>query len=409
MSNSREDAVPANDQDQIELEPGRSGVDRRRFIGIGGAAAAAVGLGTAVASTPAPAAAAPGRPLRFGTDGRFTIVQFNDTQDDERIDRRTIELMNRVLDAENPDLVILNGDNITSGCENELAMRQAMNNVVLPMEKRRIPWAVTFGNHDEDSTPAGGLDEPDMLEFYRSYRYNVNEPGPKGVTGTGNATIPIRGARGQKPAFNLFLLDSGRYAPSSIAGQDLEGYPTWDWVRMNQVHWYTEASKKVEKEAGRKVPALMFLHIPLWEYRFMWFGSVDGRTDHDHERGLARHGIVGERNEDECPGPFNSGLFSAILDRGDVRGVFCGHDHVNTYVGDYYGVMLGYAGNTGFGTYGLSGAERNRLRGARVYHLTQENDDVTIDTEMVWAKDLGIDLTANDQPIEPAPLHPSRR
>ena len=40
---------------------------------------------------------------------------------------------------------------------------------------------------------------------------------------------------------------------------------------------------------------------------------------------------------------------------------------MNTYVGDYYGVLLGYAGNTGFGTYGLSGADRNRLRGARVF------------------------------------------
>lgn len=96
--------------------------------------------------------------------------------------------------------------------------------------------------------------------------------------------------------------------------------------------------------------------------------------------------------------------FSAILDRGDVRGVFCGHDHVNTYVGNYYGVMLGYAGNTGFGTYGLSGAERNRLRGARVFNLTQQDDDVDIETHMVFAADFGMDLTANDQSVDPLPL-----
>ena len=148
----------------------------------------------------------------------------------------------------------------------------------------------------------------------------------------------------------------------------------------------------------------MFIHIPLWEYRFMWFGSVDGRTDADHARGLARHSIVGERNEEECPGPFNSGMFSAILDRTDVKGVFCGHDHVNTYVGDYYGVLLGYAGNTGFGTYGLDGADRNRLRGARVFELDERTEDVLVGTRMVFAGDLGIDLTANDQGIAPLPL-----
>ena len=43
------------------------------------------------------------------------------------------------------------------------------------------------------------------------------------------------------------------------------------------------------------------------------------------------------------------------MHRGDVRGVYVGHDHVNTYDGDYYGVRLGYGPGTGFGTYGLSG------------------------------------------------------
>ncbi|MFC7618978.1 metallophosphoesterase family protein [Microlunatus sp. GCM10028923] len=385
------------------------GIDRRRFIGIGGAAAA-VGLGAAAMNAiPAQAQPQGARPLSFGKDGSFTIVQFNDTQDDEQIDRRTIELMEKTLDSVKPDLVIMNGDNITGGCEDALAMRQAMNNVVLPMESRKIPWAVTFGNHDEDSTPDTGLDEPDMLAFYRSYAHNLNRPGPDDVTGTGNMNLIINGSSGRRPAFNLFLLDSGRYAPEKIAGQDFEGYPTWDWLRMNQVHWYTETSRRVEREAGRTVPGLMFIHIPLWEYRFMWWGSVDGRTAADHERAVARHKIIGERNEDECPGPINSGMFSAILDRGDVKGVFCGHDHVNTYVGDYYGVLLGYAGNTGFGTYGLAGADRNRLRGARVFTLTEQDDDVAVETRMVWAKDFGIDLTANDQPIPPAPLDPARR
>ena len=382
------------------------GMERRDAIRLGGLGAAALAAGSASAmSSSAPAAARRGRHgLRFHRDGTFKIVQFNDTQDDERIDRRTIELMEKVLDAEEPDLVVHNGDLITEGCTNALEMRQAMNNIARPVEERGIPWVITYGNHDEDSTPQTGMDEADMLRFYRSYRHNLNERGPRGVTGTGNMNLLIRSAHGWRDAFNIFLLDSGRYAPSEIDGQDFEGYPTWDWVRMNQVRWYTEVSEQVERHARRTVPALMFLHIPLWEHRFMWWGSVDGRTPADHERAVKRHGLVGERNESECPGPFNSGMFSAILDRGDVRGVFCGHDHINTYTGSYYGVMLGYAGNTGFGTYGLSGAERNRLRGARVFELTEADDDVTFETRMVFAKDLGIDLTANDQSIDPLPL-----
>jgi hypothetical protein len=387
---------------------GTSAVDRRTFLSLSSLGAA--GVATVAAAAPASATELsrhPQRGLRFGRDGKFKIVQFNDTQDDEKVDRRTLQLMRAVLDDERPDLVILNGDNITGGCDTPLEMHQAMNNVVQPMEERAVPWAITFGNHDEDSTPNSGVDEADMLAFYRSYRYNVNGPTARGVTGQGNSHLLIDGRNG-RPAFNLWLLDSGRYAPETLAGQDFEGYPTWDWLRMDQVKWYYDTSVQIERQVGHVVPALMFIHIPLWEYRFMWFGSVDGRTDADHERGKARHRIEGERNEEECPGPFNSGMFSAIQHRGDVRGVFCGHDHVNTYAGDYYGVLLGYAGNTGFGTYGLSGPERNRLRGARVYDLDESVDGVLAGTRMRFAGEFGIDLTANDQWMEPLPL-PKKR
>ncbi|WP_079526200.1 metallophosphoesterase family protein [Halobacillus hunanensis] len=384
--------------------------NRRDFIKLGGMSTLALTLastGTATglfSGNTAYAAKNDNAKLRFNQDGKFKIVQFNDTQDDERIDRRTIELMEKVLDAEKPDLVILNGDNISIGCETPTEMKQAMNNVVQPMEHREIKWAVTFGNHDEDSTPKTGLDEEDMLNVYISYKHNVNTRGPKDTTGTGNMNLLIKNSKGNKAAFNLWLLDSGRYAPKTIAGQDFSGYPTWDWIRFNQVSWYYETSKKIEQQWGRKVPSLVFIHIPLWEHRYMWFASVDERTADHHAKAVEKHSITGERNEDECPGPFNSGMFSAMLERGDVKGVFCGHDHINTYAGNYYGIMLGYAGSAGFGAYGLSGSEKNRLRGARVFHLDESTEEGLVDTHMVFAKDYGIDLTANDQSIDPAPL-----
>ncbi|MEH6941313.1 metallophosphoesterase family protein [Bacillus sp. JJ722] len=385
-------------------------LDRRSFIKIGGMSTLALTLGTVDISgelfgeTVYAEQKAEESKLQFNQDGKFKIVQFNDTQDDERIDRRTIQLMEKVLDEEKPDFVVLNGDNITVGCDTPLEMKQAMNNVALPMEKRGIKWAVTFGNHDEDSTPKSGIDEEEMLAFYRSYRFNENSIGEKGITGTGNMNLLIKNSKGNKPAFNIWLLDSGRYAPKTIAGQDFNGYPNWDWLRFDQVNWYYDTSKKLELKYGKKIPSLVFVHIPLWEHRFMWYASVDQRTEANHATAVNKHQIVGERNEEECMGPINSGLFSAMLARGDVKGVFCGHDHINTYCGNYYGILLGYAGNTGFGTYGLSGDQRNRLRGARVFNLDENTEGVLAETHMVFAKDYGIDLTANDQSIDPAPL-----
>lgn len=386
----------------------QKGMNRKEFLKIGGLSALALTAGAAgvpgnlfsgtafAKENDKPNAKPNGEAkLHFNSDGSFKIVQFNDTQDDEDIDPRTVQLMERVLDEEKPGFVVLNGDNITGGTDTPAEVKKAINNIAMPMEERGIPWAITFGNHDEDSTPNSGINEEAMLQIYRSYKYNKNENGEKGITGTGNMNLLIGGHDSKKPVFNMWLLDSGRYAPKEIAGQDFEGYPTWDWLKNNQVNWYYETSEALEKQHGRKIPSLMFIHIPLWEYRFMWFASVDGRTEADHARAVVKHGIVGERNEEECPGPINSGMFSAILERGDVKGVFCGHDHVNTYSGNYYGVMLGYCGSTGFGAYGLEGAERNRLRGARVYNLQASGNDVKVDTHLVFAKDYGIDLTAN--------------
>lgn len=356
----------------------------------------------------APGTKAPKPALSFRPDGRFKVIQFNDTQDDEQTDRRTIELMDRTLDAEKPDFVVINGDVINGGCDTELEVKQALNHVVQPMERRQIPWAVTFGNHDEDSVARTGMTEARMLQFLQSYAFNVNGDSTDGLTGTSNSLLLVQSSKSKDPAFGLWLIDTGRYAPDTINGQDFEGYPDWDWVRMDQVAWYRNLSVATEQKYGRKIPSLMWGHIALHEHRSMWFASIDSRTDADHQRAVKKHGIVGERNEDECPGPFNSGLFNAFLERGDVRGYFVGHDHVNTYVGNYYGVELGYAPGTGFGAYGLPGADRNRLRGARVFELDENHAGIYKETRLVFAKDLGIDLTANDQPITPLPLDPAQ-
>jgi hypothetical protein len=292
--------------------------------------------------------------------------------------------------------VVFTGDQLTSACKTPDDVRKAIDNIVRPVDERRIPWLVAFGNHDEDQTPATGMDEAAMLKIYMSYPYNVNRAGPAGVTGTGNMNLLVRGHHSGAPAFNVWALDSGRYAPAKIAGQVLDedallgwGWmPTWDWIKHDQVSWYTRTSEQLEREHGRKIPSLMFFHIPLQEFRQMYDNDAYKRA-HPELGLLPQHGVVGERNEDECPGPFNSGLFAAALERGDVKGVFVGHDHVNDYVGNYFGIQLGYSANTGFATYGLGGPENHRMRGARVFQI-DERDPASFKTRMVRAIDYGI-------------------
>ncbi|MFQ4148793.1 hypothetical protein AAGW05_08865 [Arthrobacter sp. LAPM80] len=113
---------------------------------------------------------------------------------------------------------------------------------------------MTFGNHDEDSVQRTGMTEAKMLAFLQTYDFNVNADSKPGLTGTSNTQLLIKSARSKYPAFGLWLIDTGRHAPSSIAGQNFAGYPTWDWVRMDQISWYRDMSKATEAKYGRKVP-----------------------------------------------------------------------------------------------------------------------------------------------------------
>ena len=56
-------------------------------------------------------------PLRFNKDGKFKIVQLTDIHykyDDQANSQVGIDCINKVLDAENPDCVIITGDGVVS-------------------------------------------------------------------------------------------------------------------------------------------------------------------------------------------------------------------------------------------------------------------------------------------------------
>lgn len=384
----------------------------RRGILLGGATSAVTGI-LAVGSAPVSAdtgqgsarRGASGKPaLTFNRNGTFKIVQFNDTQDGHLTDRRTLELMDKVVETEKPDFVLINGDVIDGKPQTATEVKQAINNVVQPMESRKVKWALTFGNHDEDSLSNGtGMTEAKMLTFIRGYRYNVNTPEDE-VFGSSNSQLLISASNGNTPKFGIWLLDSGRYAAGEIGGQDFAGLKSYNWIRPEQIDWYREASRATERRHGR-VPSLMFFHIPLWEHHHMWFGSQFTSDAAGHAAARKKHRIVGEKNEDVYTGAFNSGLFAALLERGDVRGAYCGHDHINSYMGNYFGVELGYGPGTGFGPYGKNGADKHRLRGARVFELDEKSADIYTGTRTVFAADYGIDMNAARQPLdEPLPL-----
>lgn len=108
--------------------------------------------------------------LQFGSNEKFSITVFSDlhlgeskfhhklspqrwlssslSEDKVEADRKTIGVMNSILDYEKPNVVVLNGDLIT--CD-DLTTGDAtllIDQITAPLVHRNIPFAATFGNHD---------------------------------------------------------------------------------------------------------------------------------------------------------------------------------------------------------------------------------------------------------------------
>lgn len=293
--------------------------------------------------------------LRFREDQTFKIVQFtdvhwNDTfntyqkkvKTAEEGNARSRELMEMVLRVEEPDLVVFSGDVISAGeCDDPL---RSFREAVAAVEESGVPWAVIFGNHDTESK----ITREQLMDVVLEHSGTVASAGPAELPGTGNYVLEVDDAAGRTAAA-LYFMDSGN--ESMVAG--VEGY---DWIRREQVNWYAEQSRKLTAgNGGEPLPALAFFHIPLPEYQLVWdLGEC-----------------VGSKYEQVCCPPVNSGLHAAMVEMGDVRGTFAGHDHCNDFEGKWHGIRLCYGRSTGFNTYGLSWYPR----GARVIQLTAGERD----------------------------------
>lgn len=242
--------------------------------------------------------------LKFNTDGNFKIVQFTDTHykvDDQANSQVALDRMNEVLDAEKPDFVIFTGDVVVS---NESF--KGLDTVLDVCIKRHIPYAVVFGNHDDEYDHT----RPELYDYIAKKQgclmpVRTTEIAPDYV-------LTVKSSKDKnKDAAVLYCIDSHSYT-------SIKSVPGYDWIKFDQIAWYREQSRKFTKQnGGEPIPALAFFHIAIPEYR-----------DAVMEEKNRLFGVRGEGVA--CP-TTNSGFFTSVKECGDVMGMFVGHDHDNDY------------------------------------------------------------------------------
>lgn len=261
-------------------------------------------------------------------NGQLKIVVFADCQDDSIADGRMIKMINDALDAEKPDLVVFTGDNVSQGTA--VLNRAAIRQIIDPIEKRGIPFAVTFGNHDGEH-----YSKEKMLEFYRTFNGCLSYDADPELTGTGTCNIPVYSSNGDEIAYNIWMIDSNMYDSEN------GGY---DHVHADQIEWYKKTSEALEAQVGKKVNSMMFQHIVVPEV-MECLKDIPEVTDENVKVYNGKNYILelndnasGYLGEFPCPATVNGGQFDAICERGDVVGIVTGHDHINSFIGSYAGV-----------------------------------------------------------------------
>ncbi|EMG51003.1 hypothetical protein G210_4992, partial [Candida maltosa Xu316] len=293
-----------------------------------------------------------------------------------KADARSLEFINKLLDIEKPDLVVLTGDQIFGHASPD--SESSAFKALYPFVERKIPFAVTVGNHDDE----GSLKRKDIMGIYVDVPYSVAAMGPEDVDGYGNYVVTVEGRSSKNTALSLYFLDSHSYSKNPKVA------PGYDWIKENQlIYAKMEADSikdSVEKyRSTKKIPLSMaFFHIPLPEYRNL------------------QQPVIGEHREGVMAPNYNTGAREVLGDIG-VQVVSVGHDHCNDYcLQDTRNpqspaenkVWLCYGGGSGLGGYGGYGGYIRRMR---VYELdtskgeiktwkrTEANPDEKIDEQIL--------------------------
>ena len=304
--------------------------------------------------------------LRFNSDHKFKIMQIADTQEIPAVSPDTLSLINNALDREKPDLVIFTGDQIKGYSKkfkkDPVIIESTIDILVEPIAKRNIPFMVTYGNHDAQC----GVDNRGQYKFYAKYD-NFISGDRRNSDEVGTADSQIYSSTEDKPVFELYIIDSHGKA------KDGAGYAPVD---KKQIEWYVSRREQLKAENGDYLPSLVFQHIPVPEFFDVikkvpkgTKGAVPAYGEHENEYFVLNDETIAEGGfmlESPASPDVNTGEFEAMSEKGDVLGIYVGHDHNNSFVVKYKGVDLGYTQGAGFNVYGPG-----ENRGVRIFELDE--------------------------------------
>ena len=317
--------------------------------------------------------------VKFNSSGKLIVMQVSDTQDMKYVRKAMVKMLDNAYDLLKPDLVLFTGDNIlgnhlldarigdrkiASGKAATLQiMKESIHHICAPLEKRKIPFAMIYGNHDD----MNAVSKDEQADIYRSYSMCLPMNTRNGRVDCDTYNIPVYSSDGEKVKFNLWMLDS--------AWHDKFEDKCYTAIKPETVEWYKQTSAKLKEEnGGNPVPSLMFAHIPLPEITNLieQCGPNDTGAVLTEKKGWCRLRpdiARGTMLDYPCILEESAGLFDAALECGDVKGIVSGHDHVNCFEGKYKGIDFIQTSCASFRCYG------GTMRGVRIFEIDERDPE----------------------------------
>ncbi|KAL4736262.1 Metallo-dependent phosphatase-like protein [Aspergillus similis] len=307
--------------------------------------------------------------LRFSKEGTFQITVFSDlhfaeyenTARGATQDLKTAGVVRNVLQYEaSTQLVVLNGDLISGyGTTSDNATRY-LDQVLAPIHALGLPWAVTYGNHDNErfSKSRELLDYESRMYPNYSLTRNMGPRGPE--AGISNYYLEVLAAEASDvPELLLWFFDSRGGAQSH------------DWVDDSVVQWFVDTNANLTQKYKKAVPSLAFFHIPITAtYDF----QVSPGVDASREPGKNGEKVWWQGRGYDGKTGHDVNFMKALSATEGMLATFSGHDHDNDWcfkwkspssASSSAGLNVCYGRHTGYGSYG------SLARGARQIVLKQ--------------------------------------
>ncbi|KAG9050055.1 hypothetical protein FS837_007808 [Tulasnella sp. UAMH 9824] len=280
------------------------------------------------------------RRILFKDNGTFRLTVFSDLHFGENPwedsgpehDRKTLVLMNDMLDSEKPDFVAINGDLVTGEDTFKENSTLLIDQITSPFTQKNVPFACTHGNHDNHPNITH-LQEIEREQLVAPTSYTRRAPeGVGGLGGEGNYWVPVYAKESDSsPSLVIWFFDS-RSGWTLDSNNKTVAMP--DWIDESVAKWLVNEIEAMNEAWGpsENRAAMAFVHVP-----FHVMESLQPTRDPLKEPGLDGQVLEGGSTQstvdtsawgNDRDKPFWTALTSNVK---NLHAVVSGHDHGNEW------------------------------------------------------------------------------